>query len=651
VIGGRDRWVRRLDGLARELELDLESVEDAEGPAAVAIRRGREDLEHLRAFALPLLDDLDALPQRATWGEWISRLSSLASRALRRPDRVLAVLAELVPMAGVGPAGLEEVRLVLTRRLLDVAVPPAAARYGKLFVGEPESARGLAFDVVFIPGLAEKMFPRRIEEEPILLDASRARLGPELDTNEDRLARERRALRIAVGAARRRVVMSYPRLDLDQSRPRVPSFYALEALRAAEGRLPGFDELATRAETFAAARVGWPAPRRPEDAIDEAEHDLALLESLLTLDAESSVGTARYLLTANPHLGRALRFRARRWIQGWTPADGLVPAKGGLSEPARAAIAEHAMGARSYSATALQNYAVCPYKFFLYAVHRLGPREVPEAIEELDPLQRGSLVHDVQFELFQRLQADGALPVRPDNLARAREALDEVLDATAARYRDELCPAIDRVWEDGVESVRADLREWLRRASLDTSGYEPWRFELSFGLPGRREQDAHSQDAPVALSEGLSFRGSIDLVERHPDGRLRVTDHKTGKERFDEGGVVRGGQALQPVLYALAAEKLFPEASVEAGRLYYCTATGGFEERSVPLDRVARGHAKQVIDSIDAALREPFLPAAPDEGSCRWCDYQVVCGPYEELRTKRKWQPRLRPLAELRGLP
>ncbi len=119
---------------------------------------------------------------------------------------------------------------------------------------------------------------------------------------------------------------------------------------------------------------------------------------------------------------------------------------------------------------------------------------------------------------------------------------------------------------------------------------------------------------------------------------------------FKPGEIVAGGEALQPVLYALTIEKLFPEASVESGRLYYCTATGGFEERSVPLDAQARDSAKTVAEVIGQALAEPFLPAAPDEGACRWCDYQTVCGPYEEQRTGRKWKPALEGLTRLRKL-
>src|SRR5207248_10945378 len=112
----------------------------------------------------------------------------------------------------------------------------------------------------FVPGLAEKRFPHKIVEEPILLDAVRQRLNAGLITNDDRLARERLALALAIGAAEQQLYLSYPRLDPGKGRPRVPSFYALEALRAAEGRLPDFAELSRRAESVTAARVGRPCP-------------------------------------------------------------------------------------------------------------------------------------------------------------------------------------------------------------------------------------------------------------------------------------------------------------------------------------------------------------------------------------------------------
>jgi hypothetical protein len=361
VNGGRERWQRRLAGLARELRLDLEALDDPDDPASDRIRRDLQQIECLREYALPLLDDLAALPREASWGEWLVHLGALATRSLRRPGRVLSVLAELAPMSEVGPVDLAEVRLVLSGRLLELDVPPSGPRYGRVLVAPIEAARGRSFDVVFVPGLAERLFPRKIAEDPILLDDARRGLDPGLPTNDDRVEVERLALRVAVGAAERRVVLSYPRLDLEQARPRVPSFYTLEVLRAATGRLPGFEELAAAADAAAAARVGWPAPASPDDAIDDAEHDLALLDRLLGLEPEDNVGAAHYLLGANPHLARALRSRARRWQRRWSPADGLVDA----SPAARLALSAHGLGARSYSPTALQQYAACPYRFFL----------------------------------------------------------------------------------------------------------------------------------------------------------------------------------------------------------------------------------------------------------------------------------------------
>src|SRR6184192_1932658 len=648
VIGGKERWARRLAGLERELALRRAAIAGEDELRAAALDRQLADLAHLRDFALPLIDRLAALPAQATWGEWLGQLRALATAALRSPDAVLATLAELEPMAPVGPVDLDEVQLVLGPRLRELTVPPPRRRYGAVLITTAEAARGLAFDVVFVPGLAEKLFPRKIVEDPILLDAERETLGvPALTTRHARGAAERLALRLAIGAARERVLLSYPRIDVEQARPRVPSFYGLEALRAAEGALPGFEELGLRAEPESGGRLGWPAPKEPENAIDEAEYDLALLAPLLTADPETTAGTATYLLTANPHLARALRARARRWLRRWTPADGLVD-----PDPlAREALARHQLGARSFSPTGLQHFALCPYRFLLQAIHRLEPREEPAAIEVLDPLTRGALFHDVQFEVLSELRAAGLLPYRPADLERTLATLDVVLERVAARYAEDLSPAIPRVWQDGIETIRCDLREWLRRAASAGDGWVPQKFELSFGLADRDRPNADpaSVGDPVRVLGDLTLRGSIDLVERHARGAVRATDHKTGKARAADGVVIGGGQVLQPVLYALALEQLLPEP-VEGGRLYYCTADGGFQERVVPLDAESRASAGTVADIVGRALADGFLPAAPVAGACRWCDYRPVCGPHEEARVARKPPERLAELARLRAL-
>jgi CRISPR/Cas system-associated exonuclease Cas4 (RecB family) len=646
VIGGIDRWRRRLAGLRAEMERALGDVDDPDGADAIGLRRERDALDALRVYAIPLLEDLATLPTEAAWGEWLERLSALATRALRRPDAVLSTLAELTPMATVGPVDLTEVRLVLERRLTEVVMSPRGRPSGRVYVASTDEVRGMVFDVVFVPGLAERLFPLKVTEDPLLPDAGRVRIGPGLRTNVARSALERLALRLAIGAARQRVVISYPRLDMQGARPRTPSFYGLEVLRAAEGTLPGFDELARRADAAAGTRVGWPAPPRPEDAIDDAEHDLSLLDRILRIPENDAVSTARYLLTANPHLARALRFRARRWTRAWTVADGLVDP----ADAARAALAAHGLTQRSYSPTALQHFAACPYRFLLQAIHRLAPREDPAPLDELNPLQRGSIFHEAQFELHIELRDAGLLPVTPANLNEARTKLDVVLTRVAIRFEDELAPAIPRVWEDGIAQIRADLRESLRRSS-ENADWTPVFFELSFGLTDRRARDPRSTDAPAPLDCGLQLRGSIDLVERSREGSFRATDYKTGKAYAQPGIVIDGGATLQPALYALALEKIVPDARVDAGRLYYCTSAGGFAEVSVPLGDDAREAAQALSGTIGEAISTGFLPAVPIKDACSRCDYARVCGPYEELRTGRKRRDRLVALDALRKRP
>lgn len=650
VIGGRHRWRRRIDGLTNELRRKLVELGGEDETQTAVLERALDDLVVFAGYALPLIDELDSLPAEARWGEWLDHLGMIATRTLKRPDRVLGILSELAPMAPVGPVDLSEVLNVIRGLLLETAVPPPVQRYGKVFVGPIDVARGLSFDAVFVPGLAEKMFPRKIVEEPILLDGVRLRIEGDLATNQTRLERERLALALAAGAAERQIFFSYPRIDLDQARPRVPSFYALETVRSAEGRLPDFAELARRAETAATTRLGWPAPPDPKTAIDDAEHDLAVLSDLMALSG-AGAGRARYLLTVNPYLARALRSRYQRWSPNWTAADGLLS----RSKAVRTIMGRHALAARSYSPTALQNFARCPYRFFLQAVHGLAPREIPVMIDELDPLQRGSLIHDVQFELFARLRNENLLPVRPGNLDQARLLLEQVVTEVAARYEDDLAPAIDRVWENGVAAIRTDLREWLRRAGEDDSGYVPRHFELSFGLAHRferRQADPRSVADAIELDCGIKLRGSIDLVERHPSGLLRVTDHKSGKFDGTLKQIIDGGKTLQPVLYALAAEKLFTDdGTVTEGRLYFCTSTGGFVEQTVPLHARARDAAVQVAEAVGDAITRPFLPAAPAEKQCERCDYRVVCGPYEEYRSARKPQGNLDLLNAVRALP
>ena len=85
VIGGRERWRNRINGLAQDLRSRLAEIEDENEAKGAVVRRTLEDLEAFADYALPLIESLDALPKSATWGEWLDHLGALATRALRQP--------------------------------------------------------------------------------------------------------------------------------------------------------------------------------------------------------------------------------------------------------------------------------------------------------------------------------------------------------------------------------------------------------------------------------------------------------------------------------------------------------------------------------------------------------------------------------------
>jgi RecB family exonuclease len=502
---------------------------------------------------------------------------------------------------------------------------------------------------VFVSGLAERIFPQKPREDPILLDDARRSLAPKLRTQDDRSAHERFLLRLALGVARKRVYLSYPRIDVEVGRSRVASFYALEVYRALTGTIPDPETLAREAEEVGRTHLAWPAPEIPTYAIDDIEHDLATLHTLLVAprdNPDAIRGRARYLLELNDFLARSLRGRWQRWSSGWTSADGLVR----VTDGTRAALSASRPTARAYSVGALERFAVCPYRFYLSAIFRLEPREEAISLEQLDPLTRGALFHDVQARAMRALQAAGYLPLTPERAPIAMHVLDEALDRVAAEYRERLAPAIPRVWQTAIDSLRVDLRMWLERVVDAQATWDPFAFEFAFGVSAARvgEIDPRSVPHEAVIDGGFRLHGIIDLVERRrgtPD--LRVTDHKTGAPRAAPGVVVGGGATLQPILYALATQQILG-APVIAARLFYCTRAGQFEERVVSIsgtDAASRG--RDVLDFIDRAIASGFLPPAPRPGTCRFCDFRDVCGPHEEQRVRVKEQ---RPLNDLQTI-
>jgi CRISPR/Cas system-associated exonuclease Cas4 (RecB family) len=650
VIGGDpQRWHRRLLGLAEQYRHQWveEAREDPDSPRLLRIERDARNLTHLRDFALPIIDTLAGWPATATWGEWLARFEELAPRVLRKPARVLRVLGELRPMATIGPVSLEEVRNVLSVRLRTIDAHPPANRYGAVFVGGAHQARGRAFRVVFVPGLAERMFPLKPREDPMLLDKEmREPLAAGLPVQEDRARTERLLLRLAIGAATEHLWLSYPRIDVGGSRPRVPSFYVLDIMRAITGNIPYHEELQHRALVGGGAKFDWPAPARPSDAIDDVEHDLATLRDLIDTPNRAAVkGHAHYLLRLNDGLRRSVTMRWARARSRWLPQDGLVR----VSPGTKVILESQRLGARPYSVSALQKFATCPYQFLLSAIYRLEPNDEPEPLQRLDPLTRGALFHQVQAEFLRSMQANERLPLDAASVPLALQLVDSKLADVAAAYRERLAPAIDRVWQEEIAALGRDLRVWVRRLP-DARDWRPSYFEFSFGLSddGR---DPRSVSEPVMIDGRFRLRGSVDLVEfKQGSAQARVTDHKTGKNRSTPRTVIGGGGILQPVLYGMAIEEILSKPVV-SGRLFYCTSAGGFTEREILLNDANRRAGLEALEIVDRAIELGLLPQAPAPRACTWCDFRAVCGPDEEKHVARKPADLLGDLTALRGKP
>jgi ATP-dependent helicase/nuclease subunit B len=649
VVGGTDRWERRLAGLANEFALKRRgaALGDPTSERVAYFDREIARLADLTAFALPIIRRLHALNACSTWGEWLPQLEELALSTLRAPERVLAVLAELRPLVSIGPIAIADVYRALADRLTTLRRSPGPDRYGRVFVAPLDALRGRSFDVVFVPGLAERAFPQRAREDPLLLDRDRANLSDDLAVQRDRIRRERLLLELAVGAAITRLYISYPRMEVREARPRVSSFYALDIARATRGDIPAYDALERDARNTVKASMAWPAPPDAARAIDALEHDLATFRRLLDAPPSTVHGRAQYLLRLNAPLGRALSARYLRWEkQPWQSQDGLVV----RPKARRSLLASYTLDQQAYGPSQLERFARCPYQFYLSAIQHLHVREEPPPIERIDVRLRGTLLHEMYAAILRGLINQQLLPVTAQNWFEVERLAEAAMDKILVARRDDLAPAIGAVWDTDVQRLRTDVRLWLRDLIAVTRAWTPLYVEFGFGV-GTTDRDPASAVDPVGVTEhNYLVKGAMDLVEQAV-GRaaFRVTDFKTGTSRLRRNDLLKGGEMLQPVLYSLALEKLV-NGTVIGGRLWFATVRGRYADHAVPLDRRTRDAAARVLATIDDAIRAGFLPAAPKSDSCGRCDFKLICGPYEEERVGRKDQDALAALLGVRGL-
>jgi hypothetical protein len=85
--------------------------------------------------------------------------------------------------------------------------------------------------------------------------------------------------------------------------------------------------------------------------------------------------------------------------------------------------------------------------------------------------------------------------------------------------------------------------------------------------------------------------------------------------------------------------------------LFYCTSAGNFTDHAIPINDTNRRIGLEALEIIDRAIELGFLPAAPDERACTWCDFRAACGPHEFQRIGHKAPEKRGDLDALRSRP
>ncbi|MDE2490689.1 MAG: hypothetical protein KGM24_07560, partial [Elusimicrobia bacterium] len=222
------------------------------------VAEGRPGFEVPAADAAALWDFLsgtrDALGgPPAAWSERAAQARALLSARLALPDDASAeeraawdavgrALDELAAFDRLGvPCAWEDFLDAFERKLVRASAPAGGGSLGVRAL-DAMDARGHRFRAAILLGLKEKLFPRQVQEDPILRDSARAALrhpggwwiGRKAAGHEE----ERLLFYLAAACARERLVLVYPRSD-ESGRAEVPSTYLRELCRAAGRPAPG----------------------------------------------------------------------------------------------------------------------------------------------------------------------------------------------------------------------------------------------------------------------------------------------------------------------------------------------------------------------------------------------------------------------------
>lgn len=619
VVDGTD-WGERLATLRAGEEQTL-AQPDAHQAKRARVERTVTAIDALSSFMTELGARLDAARTQTTWAGTAAHLLELVHTLLPSTQRRRLPLeeqhaADTIERTLSGLAALDDTGAVPTLDAVEEVLGlelelalPRVGRFGEgVFVGPLGQAVGMDLDTVYVVGLSEDLCPGTLHEDSLLPERSRQATGGQLPSTRRRLDTAHRAL-LAAFASAPHAVASFPRGDLRRHTHRLPSRWLLPTLR----HLTGDSDLPATEWERGAVRAGERLDGSPSFAGRLLRDEPATHQEWRVRAFAAGQPVEDAAVAAAQEMQRA------RASEEFTRFDGNLAGQDGLPD-------FRAEG-KLVSPTALESYARCPHAYFVSKVLYVEPVEDPDQVIDISAMDLGNFVHRSMDRLVSEVADAGELPGygQPWS-ARHRERLIQVADEVAATLEAEGRTGHPLLWA----RKRTQVLGWLDRMLTDD---DVWRAELDARVVASELAFGKDGSPPVVLDLGdgavVRLRGSADKVDQCRDGKLLVTDIKTGRKtaftRLSEANPVDGGEKLQLPVYALAARAAHGDEATEVEASYWFT---GKDRGRVPVlltEPVRQTYVATVrllVESIASGVFPQRAPDGPDwqRVQCAYCN-------------------------------
>jgi ATP-dependent helicase/DNAse subunit B len=610
-VEGLAQWYETLDDLAEAQPDAPTEPEESEGsspalPVGAQAARLRDSLAEFAIRMAPPLDRL-SIPEWVTWlEELLDDLGFMQNHELERDQAALFSLQETLRALGMSSVIAGSRSLEYGSFVAELQGAFQGARYGnspeQVRPTRPEvvvlrmlEARGVRFQAVAILGLSEGIYPQIERVDPFFSEADRRRFGL-----ESRLDRQQAGVFYqALTRTDRFLLLTRPYLAED-GESWEPSPYWNEVRKL----LPD-----------SAFQMIRPDDRRPlEEAASTQELLFWAVQDAVRFEQDLP---ARYQALQKRwqqlgHARKVLQARLDRTAEG--PYEGMP-------RELRGELGALFGSQHIWSASRLETYGSCPYRFYIEVVLGLQASQPPQP--GLDASQLGSLLHAILEQAY-RQAADPADPASV--LAGLAKVASTAFQDAPQTYG--FRPSI--LWDVQQEQWLANLENTILQNAAYDPAWTPVEYEARFGLGNQPALEIQSATGTIRL------RGVIDRIDRNFDGNLRVVDYKTGGSHLAPSDLI-DGLRLQLPIYALAVEQALNLGQVSEG-LYWKIlkaepgslklASFEFEDAYAGVEGACELVEEHVGRFVEGIRQAEYPPVAPKGGCPSYCAAAAWCWRY-----------------------